>query len=864
MVDVVVGILSDKLLKVLESEWHRQLALGELFNKMNDELLFMRSFLQDVERVRRKDQTETLKIAKKNLMELVYDAEDAIADCQVQFAEQHKGSLSKYMQSWSPKFINWSPKLINFRREMTKRLMVINQGIEEVKKSMISYLSTAPTPTSREEGNTRPLSYPILINDDKIVGLEDGLDTIERWVLQTDELFTMIGIVGMGGIGKSTLAQKICSRLKHSFEYIAFVPVSQCLKFEDVLLEMLREKIASKSSHSGGEVHELLDMLKRELEDKKYLLVLDDVWETAEGMWWDNLNSILPKRNGGCVIVTTRKLKVAGSMGVDRNHIHQVKTLSHDDSWSLFTKIAFARTGGKCCNPDLEHFGKEIIARCEGLPLAITAVGGMMLAKGDSVQEWRRTSMHQKDEIGMLVMSRLELSYDELPSHLKPCFLCFAMYPENIHIYIDEIIGRWIAEGFVSARNGRTAFETGEEYIAELMDRCLLIGSKTDAFNRKFTFCRMHDMVRDMVIKIARDENFTSFDEKGRPIFNMQHCRVGISGNSAIESCGSKVVKNSITRSKLRTLFSLYIEKEVILNLKMKLFDLKWLRVLYLLLSKTMINEEILGKDCLDAIGSLRHLVYLHIGFCALEKLPDSLGDLSNLQLLELNQWPNLKMLPPSIIKLGKLISFQIRGCHSLECLPDGVQNLLNLERLEQFCPASSIRNNAFQIGQLKSLGELRRLHIVLKSPNQLEEGELKVLSQLQNLRVLLIEIDTNNDESSALMSKLNHQFSYLQDLEELWLIQFPGERTPIWLKPMTFPRLRFLGIFGGKLTHMGPGFWERENAVWKIEVLVLDHLSELVEDSSKFSKAMPYLRMLQVSHCSKLIQSVPSDVSRV
>ncbi|XXG74440.1 hypothetical protein AAC387_Pa07g3161 [Persea americana] len=278
---------------------------------------------------------------------------------------------------------------------------------------MISYLSTAPTPTRREEGNTRPLSYPILINDDKIVGLEDGLDTIERWVLQTDELFTMIGIVGMGGIGKSTLAQKICSRLKHSFEYIAFVPVSQCLKFEDLLLEMLREKIASKSSHSGGEVHELLDMLKRELEDKKYLLVLDDVWETAEGMWWDNLNSILPKRNGGCVIVTTRKLKVAGSMGVDRNHIHQVKTLSHDDSWSLFTKIAFARTGGKCCNPDLEHFGKEIIARCEGLPLAITAVGGMMLAKGDSVQEWRRTSMHQKDEIGIVFYA------NKIPWHMN-------------------------------------------------------------------------------------------------------------------------------------------------------------------------------------------------------------------------------------------------------------------------------------------------------------------------------------------------------------------------------------------------------------------------------------------------------------
>lgn len=475
--------------------------------------------------------------------------------------------------------------------------------------------------------------------------------------------------------------------------------------------------------------------------------------------------------------------------------------------------------------------------------------------------------MHLKDEMaehrkGMLVMSSLELSYDELPSHLKPCFLCFAMYPEDFHIYIDEIIGRWIGEGFVSARNGRTAFETGEEYIAELMGRCLLIGSRKDAFNRRFLFCRMHDMVRDMVIKIARDEDFTSFDEKKRPIFNMQHRRVGISMNSAIESSGRIVVKNSITRSKLRTLFALYIEKEVILNLKMKLFDLKWLRVLYLLLSKTMINEEILGKDCLDGIGSLRHLVYLHIGFCALEKLPDSVGDLSNLQLLDLNQWPNLKMLPPSIIKLGKLISFQIHRCPSLECLPDGVQNLLNLERLEGFCPASSIHKNAFQIGQLKSLGQLRRLHIVLKSPNQLEEGELKVLSELQNLRVLLIEIDNNNGESSTFMSKLNHQLSPLQDLEELQLIQFPGESTPIWLNPMTFPSLRFLRIFGGKLTHMGPEFWESENAVWKIEVLVLDDLFELEEEESKFSGAMPSLIKLEASHCSKLIKSFPSDVS--
>ena len=151
----------------------------------------------------------------------------------------------------------------------------------------------------------------------------------------------------------------------------------------------------------------------------------------------------------------------------------------------------------------------------------------------------------------------------------------------------------------------------------------------------------------------------------------------------------------------------------------------------------------------------------------------------------------------------------------------------------------------------------------MLKSPNQLEEGELKVLSELQNLRVLLIEIDiNNNDESNALIYKLNHQFCPLQDLEELRLIEFPGESTPIWLNPMTFPSFRFLGIFGGKLTHMGPGLWERENAVWKIEVLVLDDLFELESSSSKFSEAMPSLRKLEAFHCSKLFKSFASDVS--
>ncbi|RWR85661.1 Disease resistance RPP13-like protein 4 [Cinnamomum micranthum f. kanehirae] len=820
-------------------------------------LRYMKTFLKDAETMWRKDGKETLKVITQDLRELLYDAEDIIADCQILFnKEKHKGHLPNFMSYFSP-------QLLKSRHKITKRLKVTNQEIDKVKERMRSYLAMSPATITSigESSKSRPLSYAILMEETDIVGLTEKLIEIENLILEADGSPIVIGIVGMGGIGKTTLAQIICNRdtIKHSFKCIIFETISQLCELEDLLKRMLTKMNVGEECLKGKEVVDLLSTLRSKLDDEKYLVVLDDVWEN-EMSWWNSLKTALPKRNGGCVIVTTRNEDVAKSMGAIDRHINRPQILSDDDSWSLFTKIAFARDGGRCPNYDLESIGKEIVVRCGGLPLAIKVVGGMMLGKGDSVYEWRRIAQHLKEEMVQKkkdepLMLSLGLSYEELPPYLKPCLICFSMLPEDYSITVVDIVHWWIGEGFVLGSKRKTAFEIGKECVAELVNRCVLIGDKKVEVSGHLRKVKIHDIVRDMIIKIARDENFTHLDERGRPELTVQSRRMGLFSNGIIKSTERPELKKSTIESKLRTLWALDMGKEDVLSKNMELCKLKRLRVLSVSFKKYLKDDDVM-KDWLDGIASLLHLVYLKIENCGLTNLPDSVGNLHNLQILCLSNWYFLKMLPPTITKLDKLTSFDINGCRRLECMPDGIERLSRLERLIGFLPTISSHKNTARILHLKNLDQLRELTIRLENPNNMVEGELKVLSELQNLRLLAIRFfyaDADADatdaaaDAAALVSKVNHQLSPLRNVEELYLGFYPGESTPIWLNATTFPNLQFLVLFGGdNIKHMDPGFWEKEHGVWKIEGVYLRWLHRFEEKRERFHEAFPSLKTLR------------------
>ncbi|XP_058096298.1 disease resistance RPP13-like protein 4 [Magnolia sinica] len=633
--------------------------------------------------------------------------------------------------------------------------------------------------------------------------------------------------------------------MKKSFKHLFFVTVSQSFKFNELLKKMLKKLMVGEGSLRGNDIEELLERLNSEL-DGKYLVVLDDVWGMDEGMWWNNLKSALPQVKGSCVLVTTRNEEVAKSMGATDRRIHYPQPLSNEDSWSLFSKVAFARNGGKCTNLDLEGLGKEIVARCGGLPLTIKVVGGMMLGKCDSIHEWRRILEHLEED--QLVISRLELSYEELPTNLKPCFLCLAMFPEDFEIPVRDMVNWWIGEGFVGGRNGKTAFEIGEECLAELFNRFLISGVEKDAFERRFVSCKMYDMVRDMVIKVAREESFfASLDGRGMSGSSVQPRRLGISMNTTMDS-----IRNS--SFKLRTLVGMEIESKVIIaSVKAKICKVRWLRVFSLSLSSTRIDDVMAKEYWLSGIGSLQHLVYLKIENSALRALPDSIGNLRNLQILCLYDCPNLERLPVSIATLEKLTAIEILQCWSLECMPEGLGKLSNLERLIGFMPVNTGRKNGFTFSQLKNLTSLRELVMEINSEEQIE-GDWNVLSMLHHLQFLAVDFIGSSLNGDGFLWKINRQLSPpLKSLRELYLWYYPGEITPAWLSPSSLPNLQFLSIYKGSIRQMDHRFWGSDSAVWKVEVLVLAVLEEMDEEWLRMRRAMPSLRRLKVCDCPKL-----------
>ncbi|EXC35428.1 Disease resistance RPP13-like protein 4 [Morus notabilis] len=803
MVDAVVTVFLGKLLGALSEGSRILIEFRDQFVTLQNELQLMQSFLKDAERLKRKNQT--LRRIMVDLREMIYQAEDMLADCQLKSMDDDAMS-----SGWLKCF---SPSKIPFQYQTGKHLEEMNVKISSIKINISTYLGVPllSQPGVDPHNDQIPRWSSPVYDHTQVVGLEGDTRKLKDWLLEADSDILAIGVVGMGGLGKTTIAQKVFNErdMEDHFERRIWVSVSQKFTEGQILRSMLRNLGDASIGDSAGE---LLKKINQYLFGKRFLLVMDDVWE-GDLTWWRKIYEGLPKGHGSCIIITTRFLEVAQKMRVKEVRVHRPKCLSKDNSWLLFRKIAFAATEGVCNYPELEGVGEEIVEKCKGLPLAIKAVGGIMLCKPPRYAEWKRIANHFQDELAEndnSVMASLQLSYDELPSYLKSCFLCLSLYPEDCVITKDQLVHWWIGEGFVPVRGGRSATEAGEDCFTGLTNRCLLeVVDKT--YYGMIDTCKIHDMVRDLVIDIAKEDAFSWPDDT----------------NSRHLSIDTPMARNHfVANLKLRALLSTTKSGEVnkiTSNVAKKFCDSHYLRAMDL--SRSIFEAPLTGL--LNQVGSLHHLTYLSV-----------------------NNTHPLVQLPPSLEKLNNLQILDVSYCQSLR--------LSQLEVLLGFKPAKSNQPEGCQIGELKNLMKLRKLGLQLTRGDEIADTEVHPLVKLQELQHLTIScFDSHGDD---IITKLDMLYPP-QQLHELSLKFFPGKISPMWLNPISLPMLRYLSIASCNLSKMNQSFWGDDDTVWRIEGLMLESLSDFEEEWPRVTQVMPLLRVVSACWCPELVSFTVEDI---
>ncbi|KAK4437200.1 putative late blight resistance proteinR1A-10 [Sesamum alatum] len=569
-------------------------------------------------------------------------------------------------------------------------------------------------------------NYSIGSGKNVVVGFESDLQEMRTRLTGSSSKREVVSIVGMGGIGKTTLARQAYddSYIVYHFDTRAWVAVSQEYSLRQVLVGLLDSaKILTENMYEKRE-EELADYLYKSLIGRRYLIVMDDIWDTEI---WDAVRRYFPDdRNGSRILLTTRLSDVA--LYADSfSPLHKMQFLKEDESWNLLCKKVF---GEKDCPRELEDIGKAIARNCGGLPLAIVVIGGL-LSKERRQEYWRNlagnlSSIVTKDDEQCLEI--LGLSYNRLPHRLRACFLYMAVFPEDYEIPVPKLIRLWAAEGFLKPDASKSLEDLAEEYLDDLIERNLILVSKRSA-NGKIRTCNIHDLLRNLCLRNSQKENFLYvvkyYDDVLQQDVNITPRRLSIHPHFlSIQSeiLYNSEVHNSSAHSLLCTGARLIYPSRVYLGYRL-------LRVLDLIIVRFFhFPAEV------TTLVNLRYLAFTYN-----EALPTSIARLQNLQTLVYHNWTFGKcpIFPVEIWMMPKLRHLCFTPCSMP--VPQNVQMLVlgNLQTLTE------VRNLRCSDDIRKRIPNLKELGISYDVSPAVEwsEYQLEALANLHQLETLKLVV---------------------------------------------------------------------------------------------------------------------------
>ncbi|KAH0730845.1 hypothetical protein KY285_003911 [Solanum tuberosum] len=610
----------------------------------------------------------------------------------------------------------------------------------------------------------RPQSDSYVI-ESKILGRNKDKNNIIKLLIGSDE--SVVSIIGIGGIGKTTVAKLVYNDavVENSFDTRIWVCVSEGFNVK----RLLKAIIESGTGSSCNLVE--MDVIQRRVQElilgKKFLLVLDDVWDDDHEKYERLKNLVHNGLDGSKLLVTTRNEKVALLMGT--TNPYRLEGLSDGDCWSLFQELAYKNRQNELLA--LEEVGKEIAKKCRGVPLAAKALGSLMCLKNQK-SEWsfiRDCAMWDLmgHEDGAGILSALRLSYEYLPTHLKQCFAYCSIFPKGYRINKNTLICLWMAEGFVPSSESIPPEEVGNGYFNELLWRSFFQNVRRD-FDGNIVECDMHDLVHDLAKSVGGVDCLTT--EFGKEVIIPVATRhLSMFGNEVVPK-NPGILKSA---QNLRSFLLLDGQRNI--TKLSKSFFLSFRSIRALDCSGTRI------KKLSNSIGTLLHLRYLNLSHTLLRTLPKSICCLLNLKTLILKHCNHLIELPAEIRKLVNLRHLDIYGCTSLTMLPGGIGQMRSLQTLPVYIVSDAAASDISELQRLDLHGELMIKNLENMS-NEIcaKNANLKGKRHIRFLKLIWAQVEEM--ETRENVERVVEGLQPNSDLRKLHLEGYIGANFPSWL----------------------------------------------------------------------------------